>query len=245
MVHYGDGKSMNAEELYTRLGRLIETAPDLYSDFSSNSSIRWMGQAYALALTAGQSLDAARLTTLADYITDGQTAYVKDFMTILYRAHAVAELNAPVSVQGSFISVGSVHDAHVAVAKVMSSARSSVMIVDPYMDDKVISDFVVLAAEGIKIQLLSDAKTVWVSFRPAVARFVTQYGASRPLGARLSPPRTLHDRLIVVDGTSAWDLSQSLKDLAVRSPASIARSGDIGALKIAAYQDFWDAASPV
>jgi hypothetical protein len=245
MVGAMNGENMNAEEHYLSLSRLLENPPDLYNDYASLGAMRWMARAYALAIKTRQVLDIARVATLSEAIASGKTDYVVELMTILYRIHAVAEINAPISVQGAFIGVGNAHDALSAVSKVMSSATSHIRIVDPYMDDKVITDFVVLAAEGIQIELMSDSKTVWPSFKPAIKAFRQQYKVLRPLDARLSAPKTLHDRLIIVDGHAAWDMSQSLKDLAVRSPASITRSGDIAALKIAAYQALWDNASQV
>jgi len=67
------------------------------------------------------------------------------------------------------------------------------------------------------------------------------------LKARLTPPGALHDRLVVVDGKAVHTVSQSLKDIATRSPAIILRVYDheIAALKIAAYEDFWDRATPI
>ena len=68
---------------------------------------------------------------------------------------------------------------------------------------------------------------------------MAQYGAARPLQVRLAPPKALHDRAIFTDQTTAWTLTQSLKDFAKRSPAEIVRADDIAALKIAAYEAIW------
>mgnify|MGYP001290746529 CR=1 FL=1 len=56
--------------------------------------------------------------------------------------------------------------------------------------------------------------------------------------------RTLHDRLIAVDDSIVWVLTQSLNAFATRSPASIVRVDDqTAALKIAAYADVWPKAA--
>lgn len=74
----------------------------------------------------------------------------------------------------------------------------------------------------------------------------SQFGASRPLEVRVSAPRALHDRLILVDNSSAWSLTQSLKDFAGRSPASVLRVPvDIAQMKIGFYEQVWSSSNPV
>jgi hypothetical protein len=73
-----------------------------------------------------------------------------------------------------------------------------------------------------------------------------QYGTPRPLEERLTPARSLHDRLLVVDGTSVWTFGQSLNAIAVRAPTSLVRvDSETAALKVAAYSDMWAAATPL
>jgi len=62
-------------------------------------------------------------------------------MLTLYKAIAIAELDAPAGAQGAFIPVGNAFEAYSAIAKVLRSAASDVLIVDPYMDDSVLTDF--------------------------------------------------------------------------------------------------------
>jgi hypothetical protein len=81
---------------------------------------------------------------------------------------------------------------------------------------------------------------------PAAERWRMQYGGARPLEVRVSEPKLLHDRLIVVDQKTVWSLTQSFKDLAARSPTSIIRTPpEISAAKMEAYADLWDGATPL
>jgi hypothetical protein len=155
-------------------------------------------------------------------------------------------MKIPVSAQGAFISERKPHDAMVAVGKVLKSAKSDILLVDPYMDETALTDFVSQADETVTLRLLADAKDHKPSFKPAVERWNKQHQTAKPIEARLAGSRSLHDRLIVIDRKAAWVLTQSLKDLAVRSPASLVRAdGDSAQLKIAAYQSIWDAALPI
>lgn len=241
---------LDPESLYVQLGRLIQTMPTIptgnLTPLPTEVSI-WCGKAYALVSETRDLADAMAIKQACDNLNFGnRSALIQTITTILYRALAVAELRAPVSVQGSFIPAGNAFDAMTAVGKVLQSAANDILIVDPYMDEKALSDFAALAREGVPIRLLADAKHVKDTLKPAATRWAEQYRQVRPLEARLAPARTLHDRLIIVDGATAWVLTQSLNAFAARAPASIVRSDDETAgLKVSAYGAIWQSASQI
>ena len=165
---------------------------------------------------------------------------------VLYRALAEAELAAPTAAQGAFIPAGSSFDAIAALSKVLETATNDVLIVDPYMDDKTLSDFVPLVREQISVRLLADQQAHKPSLKPAVARWQQQYQQARPLVAKVATARTLHDRVILIDSQEAWSLTQSLNAFATRSPATIVRvDPDTAALKIVAYEAMWASATAI
>ncbi len=169
-----------------------------------------------------------------------------EIVTILHRALARAELNAPAAARGAFIGVGAEFDALQAMGKVLREATKNLLFIDAYMDEKVLTDFAPLAPEGVVIWVFGDSSSSKVaSLRPAAERWVKQYGATRPLEVRLSAPRALHDRLVVVDaGTRVWNLSQSLNHFVARSPASIVRfDADVAAMKRDHYLSLWGGAT--
>jgi hypothetical protein len=146
--------------------------------------------------------------------------------------------------QGAFISAGNPFDAFAAFAKVLSMATNDILMIDPYMDEKALSDFAVLAAEGMAIRLLADEHGKKASLKPAVERWISQYGTKRPLEARPAGARSLHDRLLIIDGSTAWVLTQSMNAFAARAPASIVRvDTDTASLKIVAYSTIWSSAT--
>jgi hypothetical protein len=159
------------------------------------------------------------------------------------RAKALEKLGerfTPVAGDGAFIGAGDVLDAYTAIGKILKTAKVDVLIVDPYMDEKAVTDFAPLIASGITIRLLSDAQSSKPTLGPAAKRWPIQYGSAHPLEARLAAARSLHDRLIVIDQQEAWVLTQSLKDFAARSPASIIRvDRQIAQMKIEAYETLW------
>jgi hypothetical protein len=242
--------SMDPEALYIQLGRLVETIPDLDLDEYQlpSTTLHWLGRAAALIAEAGDISDIVLFKTAVGNLTSLITRdrARQDIALILYRALAVAEVRAPVSAQGTFIAAGNSFDAFAAMGKVLGTAKGDILIVDPYLDEKALTDFAPLAGEGISIRLLADANAHKATLIPASKRWVTQYGTVRPLIVRLAPARTLHDRVIITDASGVWVLTQSLNALAARSPASIVRvDQETAALKVSAYAAVWGEAVPI
>ena len=243
-----------SEAIYRQLGRLIETMPDLTQAPLPPDTHLWIARAYALVKKVNNSIDfilfttamnnlgATGISTLA-YETRKNAAH--EITAIVYRTFAVAELNAPAGVRGAFIPVGNSFDVFSALSKLLQTATKDVLIVDPYMDETALTEFGIAVPEGIALRLLSDQSCQKLTLGPAAKKWVAQHGANRPLAVRLAPPMTLHDRAIFIDQTTAWTLTQSLKDFAKRSPAEIVRADYTATLKIAAYESIWDSASVV
>ncbi|PDS74706.1 hypothetical protein [Rhizobium sp. L43] len=234
---------MNEAQRYVTVGRLIEEQPD---DADEHAVLRWVGRATAIAKEI-DFVSAAELAAISSSShISGMTNTVRKANAVLYRLLGQAEMAAPMSDQGAFIAAGSALDAMSAIGRVLVQATQRLRIVDPYMDSKALTDFAILANEGIEIELLTDEKSVKPTFEPALVRFRQQYGSTRPAHARLAAPKSLHDRLIVVDEKTVYTVTQSLNALADRSPASIVRvDGESARLKIDAYDQFWASARPV
>jgi hypothetical protein len=239
---------MDPESLYRQLGQLVADAPqDLGGPTPpSEATLRWLGRASALISQISGAYDCAAFTTASDNLTGMlREMNAHQIMTILHRALARAELVAPVAVQGAFIPAGASFDVFQAIGKVLQDAQQDLLIADPYLDSRVLTDFLPLSAETVSCRLLSDMQSAKKdSLIPALSRWQQQYGATRPVELRLTQPRALHDRLIVVDGVKVWSLTQSIKDFAARSPASVLRTeSELASMKVAAYEALWDSAT--
>lgn len=237
------------QALYFQLGALLGDAPEnLAGPGPVTSEMRqWMGRACALVRQVGNGMDTITLETACDHLDafnrDGNASKI---LTTVYRALGVAESKAPAVSHGAFIPVGHEFDTFVAFGKLLGKASALAFIVDPFMDEKVLTEFALLVPEGVELQLLTDERDHKPSLAPAIVRWRTQYSATRPLQVRLSPWRALHDRLIVLDDKHAWTLTQSLNAFAARSPATIVKvDADTAQMKISAYAALWESAKPM
>lgn len=243
--------ALDPESRYLQLGQLIAEMPDLEHCQITPEVNRWLGRAAYLVGENGDGIlnsDAIMLKSACDGLNSSiRPRNAQQIASIVFRTLASAEAKAPASAQGAFIAAGAHFDAFQVIAKVLADAKRDVLIVDPYMDSKVFTDFISTAPEGIAIRLFADREnTKPDALQAPTERWAQQFGAKRPLEVRLSARKALHDRLILVDDTISWALSQSLKDFVGRSPASVLRMPqDIGDMKIAHYNQEWGNATPI
>jgi len=241
---------MSPEAVFAQLRELATTVPNLSEtqlNLTEPELLTWLGRLSAAVGAVGDISDTVSLNMSIDRLpTMGRSEAVTNIMIILYRALARAEAKSPSSGRGSFVAAGSPFDALAALSKLFAEATSSIRIVDPYLDEKVLTTFALMASEGVSIELLADAASVKAPLKPAATAWIAQYGTIRPLEARVASARLLHDRLIIIDGQTVWDLSQSIKDFAARSPASASRAdSELATMKITAYGAIWQAATPL
>jgi len=246
--------TIDSENLYRQLGRLIETMPDLSQAPTPPDVHLWLGRAYALVSEIRNNSDIAQLsvatTTLggtgnSTLVYESRKKAAHEITSIIYRAFALAEAKAPAGSSGAFIPVGNSFDVFAALSKLFQTATKEVLIVDPYMDETALTEFGIAIPEGITLRLLSDQSTHKPTLEPAAKKWIIQHGSVRPLTVRVAPPKSLHDRAIFIDQKTAWTLTQSLKDFAKRSPGEIVRADDTASLKISAYEAIWQSATVV
>lgn len=243
---------VDPELLYRRLGALLADIPNLeVVDDNWNllpESSRWLSAAEAVVDAYGDlAISVAFKSYRSSLIkTLNSRVCAREIEMALRDIFARLELIMPAGVTGAFIAAGDEFDSFAVLSKLIRTAKTDVLIVDPYLDASCLTDFGGALNEATTLRLLADSSGVRSDLAPAVTRWGRQFGSANPVELRISPARTLHDRLIIIDGSKAWVLTQSIKDFAKRSPATIQQVGEeIAALKIPAFEDHWARASPV
>lgn len=245
--------AIEPESLYLQLAHLVSEMPDLEAENRiSPDTYRWLATASVLVseakVGAGGVGDAVSFRISSDNLQGSlRERHAHQIRAIVYRALAKAEADAPAAYRGNFIPVGAEFTALQAIGKVLAEAAKEVLFIDAYMDATVLTDFAPMAPPQVNVLLLSDSfYTKPDKLLPAATRWENQFGTSRLLEARLSAPRALHDRLIFVDRKTVWTVSQSLKDLANRSPASVQRvDAEMAQMKLDYYSQTWGEAQPL
>jgi hypothetical protein len=238
-------RKMSAEALYTQIGQHIEAMPNLTAMGPiSPETHRWLGRAQVLIGEAEGLPGETEFSHHRNTFEQDRWTGAERITGLLYRALARVETEVPTSLAGTFIPAGNTFDAMAAAAKIFGLASAELLIVDPYLDEKILTEFALLAPAGVTLKLLCDAAGYKETLTLALRKWVQQHGPTRPVEVKVTSARTLHDRLVAVDRKLVWIVGQSFNALAVRAPTSFIKSDpETTTLKVRAYEDIWNSAN--
>lgn len=234
------------EVLCSELGQLVADMPSLELPLSAEAK-EWLGIVYTLVLASGHTMEAASLLSKVDLMSSrvpeiGAQAQRK-IVPILNSVLVMEKLRAS-AVQGGLLPEGRPLGALAAFRRVLPNASQDILIIDPYLDEKVLSDLAMLVLENVRLRLLAGEAQYKTALKPAAARWLREFSGTRPLEVRLAPRGLVHDRLISIDdGRQTWSLTQPASAVATRSLPSIRRvEPEVAALKVEAYENVWASA---
>lgn len=232
---------MDPHILLAQIRGLLARAPS-FNDYKPTSAEHqeWLGQAHARVqlwnASEASSFKVATSSLASQLMRDHCLATV---FGALHRAVADLELRVPASPAQAF-GPGAVYDFFKALNAVISSAQSSLFIVDPYMDDTVFDAYLSAVPKAVAIRLLVENYSAKV--KPAADRFAAQQG--NPIETRRS--KAFHDRVIFVDSGECWVLGMSIRKAAESKPTYLAPlSPDIAVLKLSYYENIWSSATAI
>jgi hypothetical protein len=225
--------------LLAQLRALIERAPDLeaYTPLSKEHQI-WLAQAHAL-IHRWNNIEAMSFKGDCKFLSNSimKPASIGNIFGTIHRAIADLELQVPTETEVSF-GAGDVYDFFQALNKVISSAESSIFIVDPYLDQSVFEHYLTSRGDNVSVRLLLNKKAQ--DLIPASEKYNEQHG--NVLEVRKS--KALHDRVIFIDGYVCWLIGQSIKDAATAKPTYLVQlSPDVVPGKLNNYEEIWSCAT--
>lgn len=234
---------MNPCSDLAQMNALIGDAPTMLNSLHTGVSQRWLGRMRLIAEPYLEPIAKAKLEASVSMIFRfGREKYAAETAAILHLAIAKAEAMCGQALPntGAVVQPGESFKAFGEIAGVIKSAAKSLFIVDPYMDETVLTERAVVARDGVAVRLLTAVGRTTALVQVAAQKWTAQFGSARPLEAKIAPKGALHDRLIFVDDCAVWQLSQSFKDFAARSPATVIPL-DPALLpdKQAAYEGIW------
>ena len=238
---------LTPETLYLELGRLIADIPELASGPITADVQRCLARANALVKSSGSLTDALQLKVASENLDSPLRVRNAEIITnILHRMFVKAEANAPREVRGSVLLIGGNLDAYRAIGRLLVTASSDVLLVEPDAGGKFIADYAILTTERITVRLLADE----AQYRPSLIRGIQQwqqrFGDIRNLMVRVASANLLHERLILLDGGRAWVLGAPFSLLVKRTHTTLIRMRpEEEARKIAMYAEIWEEAKPL
>jgi len=128
-------------------------------------------------------------------------------LNILSRTTTVNVPKMKVTREGLFFS-GQYFDAVQATADILSNAKQSIVIVDNYVNEKVLS---LLTTKNSSVEVRILTKEISPALRTTANEFNKQYG-----GLHIRTSAQFHDRFVVIDGNDFYHFGASIKDLGKR-----------------------------
>jgi hypothetical protein len=132
---------------------------------------------------------------------------------------------------------GSVFDYFDQVRRVIKTARSDVLFVDPYLEAEFVARYLPLVPAGVPIRLLAREKLP--SLLPAVALLGQQSGTNIEVRAAGG----FHDRYVLIDKASAYHSGASFKDGAKTAPTTLTQVVDAFQPVHETYEQIWAGAT--
>jgi hypothetical protein len=114
---------------------------------------------------------------------------------------------------------GQIFDAYAIATKIIKSAKQSIILIDNYIDESVLT-MLGKKAKNVKVTILT--KEVSKQLTLDIAKFNQQYPAVEAKAFSLS-----HDRFLIIDGKDTYHLGASLKDLGKKWFAFSKMDGEI------------------
>jgi len=232
---------MDKVVLLAEIRATIASTPDFaaYTP-TSRLHLEWLARADAL-LTRWDGFRQIIFRTAMIQLVERTTRsyHLGTILTELHRAEADLALDLPVSPKQVF-GPGAVYDFLKALRELLASATSTLLVIDPYLDEQIFDVYLSTVSPQVAVRLLT--RECGRALKASLQKFVAQ--GSSDVSVRVA--RDLHDRVVFVDSASCWVLGQSIKDAAKKAPTYIAPlPADAGQLKRAAYDAIWESATPL
>lgn len=137
---------MQPAVLLGELRALADNPPD-FAVFTSTSRTHheWLGKAYALASLWDDK--EARIVTMNASLVSGELMRdnaVSSILAVLYRIIASLEIRVAQEQGDRAFGPGAVYDFFVALREILGSAKRSIFIVDPYLDNEIFDSYVLI-----------------------------------------------------------------------------------------------------
>lgn len=238
-------QSPSAAQLLALLQAAIQSVPKLeYGVALTSEEVRWLGRTDALIEASGAMAALIEFRRARDKLgTYGHSR--SDILIPLHSAYGRLELQVPEAAQGAFIPGGDTWNGYAALVRLFQRNCDQLLVVDPYLNASLFIDLAphLAAVSGLR-GLTSRRAETHSSLVAAANRWARDSSvADKSVEIRYAPSAALHDRLVIVDDSEVWLISQSLKDIAKRSPASVTRAEpELAQMKAQHYRSLWDSA---
>ncbi|MCG2829777.1 MAG: DUF2321 domain-containing protein [Desulfobacteraceae bacterium] len=106
-----------------------------------------------------------------------------------------------------FFPKGTTHDAYVEIKNILQKAKSSLDIIDPYVDNTIFQMIATIPCSNLEVRILSFNLPPDLSLE--AKKFISQHPN---VSIEVRTTKEFHDRFIIIDGSSFYHIGASIKD---------------------------------
>jgi hypothetical protein len=224
-------------ELLAEVEDLIRTMPERF-DLNTADIFSWLGRASAVIKLwnpHGMLFDVAINDITSTFAKTSYNAKCK-VQTTLHQARYDLRLRTvgPLTVA---VDQGATFDYFDEVRKLIETAKTELLFVDPYLDAEFVSRYLPHVAQGVRVRLLTRERLS--TLLSAVSAFRQQHN----LAIEVRSASDFHDRYVFVDQVSCYQSGASFKDGAKKAPTTLTQIVDAFHAMLDTYEQRWSTAT--
>jgi hypothetical protein len=225
-------------QLLAEVEDLLRTMPERF-ELNTPDIFSWLGRASAVIKIWDPSKEASFAQDVDNTHSNmAHPAYLgkRKVQTMLHQARHDLRLRTvgPLTVA---VDQGAVFDYFDEVRKLVETAKSELLFVDPYLDAEFVSRYLTHVAQGVRVRLLTRERLP--TLLPAIDAFRQQH----KLAIEVRSATGFHDRYIFVDGLSCYQSGASFKDGAKKAPTTLTQIVDAFPAMLDTYEQRWSTAT--
>jgi hypothetical protein len=231
-------KTVPKERLLSEVDYLLSSVPtDLAADTAE--VVAWIGRLKSTLHT----WDSIRSMSLVTIIGNLGSPYYgsgarRDLLTLLYEARHDLQMVTGQSLNVA-VGQGEVFSYFDALRKVLETAQSDLLVIDPYLEPSFLGDYLVHVRPQVTVRLLTRKNSA------QLAPSVRTYGEQHRNAMQLRSTGKLHDRYVLIDGKACYQSGASFSTGARNASTTLTEIVDTFAAVQATYEALWTQATVV
>lgn len=228
---------MENEQLFAEIEDLLRQIPVRVSrlELHEPDVQAWFGRAMAL-INAWDFPQTVKSDMYFHKINNGSAVdrerALQGFMSLLHQARHDLMMKTVGPVNAA-VPTGKVFNYFDEIRKIIETATTDVLFVDPYLDAEFISRYLSYIPNSVVIRLLTRERLK--ALLPAVRLYVQESGAT----VEVRSVKKFHDRYVFVDGARCFQSGASFKDGGRNAPTTITEITDAFSAVKKTYEDLW------
>lgn len=236
--------ALTNEQLLAEIEELIRSMPALGNLMAGDlETSPWLGRAAAVLKNVDFGFSLRFPGLQSELLSGLQGTYPKAAAKLLSLLHE-ARYNVVLRIPGprsAAIASGGVFSYFDEIRKIVETATSDILFIDPYLDVEFASRFLAPISSEVTVRLLTKDNKFMSQLLPAVKLLSQQNSIS----IRVRKTQDIHDRYVLVDGLTCYQSGASFKDGAKNAPVTITQIIDAFPAVKQTYEALWNSALDV